>query len=183
MGETLAKAIDWQDVSMIAGTASIKGYLNFFVDKAQLVKAMTDEVLSLGLDYGKCDAHQGKVAVIDYSGPNIAKPIGVGHLRSTIIGQSLANIYECMGYTTLKINHIGDWGTQFGALIEAYDHWNDDAIFNQDPIQALKDLYVKFHQEKKQTPSLEDAARARFFIGKKARQRIRIVAKVSTVEH
>ena len=73
LGETLAKAIDWQDVSMIAGT-SIKGYLNFFVDKAQLVKAMTDEVLSLGLDYGKCDAHQGKVAVIDYSTQTLPSP-------------------------------------------------------------------------------------------------------------
>ena len=93
----------------------------------------------------------------------------------------IGRIYECMGYTTLKINHIGDWGTQFGALIGAYDHWNDDAMFNQDPIQALKDL-CKVSPRKKQTPSLEDAARAVFVIGKSTPKNTNS-GKVSTVGH
>ena len=140
----------------------VKGYLNFFLKKDTLIISLSQEILKLKTKYGHSNRHKGKVAIIDYSGPNIAKPIGVGHLRSTIIGQALSNLYKCTGYTTLRINHIGDWGTQFGALIYAYEHWKNEKSFDKDPINELKSLYVKFHKHKKENPDLDEEARKRF---------------------
>jgi arginyl-tRNA synthetase len=149
-------------LAVIENAFSIRGYVNFYLNKSQVMYEISNEIRALGPNYGQSNENVGRVAILDFSGPNIAKPIGVGHLRSTIIGQSLANLYDCVGYTTLKINHIGDWGTQFGALIEAFDTWNSPTEFEKNPIQALKSLYVKFHAEKKTNPALEEAARNRF---------------------
>ena len=140
----------------------VKGYLNIQLNTTTLITHIFNHFQHIGDRYGHSDLHQQKVAVIDYSGPNIAKPIGIGHLRSTIIGQSLANIYEATGYSVLKINHIGDWGTQFGALIYAHDHLLDKATFKDNPIGALKDIYVQFHALKQDQPELEDKAREHF---------------------
>lgn len=152
----------FNECNYCVSVSAIKGYLNFCINKSNLIQELTKEIQNLKEAYGKSNLHEKKVVIIDYSGPNIAKPIGVGHLRSTIIGQSLANIYEATGYKVLKINHIGDWGTQFGALIHAYESFNNEKEFNKNPIGTLKSLYVKFHEEKKENPELEKIARAQF---------------------
>jgi arginyl-tRNA synthetase len=157
-----SKAASFERTKFCKSVTAIKGYLNFCLNQNTLINTLSAEVLSEKENYGKANIHENKVIIIDYSGPNIAKPIGVGHLRSTIIGQALANIYEATGYKVLKINHIGDWGTQFGALIHAYETYNDEKSFKENPIGTLKSLYVKFHEEKKSNPELEDIARAHF---------------------
>lgn len=147
--------------TIIQNATPLKGFLNFTLSLTAL-ETVVEEITHLKTKYGQSNRHLGKVCVVDYSAPNIAKPIGVGHLRSTIIGHSLSNIYEANGYTTLKINHLGDWGTQFGALIYAYKNWVNEDNFEKDPINELKRIYVMFHAEKEKTPSLEDDARAHF---------------------
>lgn len=104
----------------------------------------------------------GKIVFADYSSPNIAKPIGVGHLRSTIIGQALTNLYDKTGYVVIRDNHLGDWGTQFGKLLYAYQEWGDEEKITQSPIEELKNLYVRFHGLSKEDPAVEDAARRLF---------------------
>jgi len=117
---------------------------------------------ALDPDYGRSRDGSGKRVVIDLSSPNIAKPFGVGHLRSTVIGAALANLYAACGWEVVKVNHIGDWGTQFGKLIEAYKRWGDDARLAAEPIRESLRLYVRFHEEAEQDPSLETSARAWF---------------------
>ena len=158
----LSEKINLEDSRYFVSVVPVKGYLNFFLKKDILITSLSEEILTLKNKYGASDHYEGKVAIVDYSGPNIAKPIGVGHLRSTIIGQALSNLYECVGYTTLRINHIGDWGTQFGALIYAYENWKNEESFKKDPINELKSLYVKFHKHKEDNPDLDEEARKRF---------------------
>jgi arginyl-tRNA synthetase len=134
-------------------------YLNFFLNKARLAQYIVEEVRQQKDDYGKSDADQGGTVVIDFSAPNIAKPFGIGHLRSTIIGNSLYRIHKALGYKCVGINYIGDWGTQFGKLIAAYLHWGDESLLAQDPINHLYELYVKFHRQAESDPSLDDEAR------------------------
>jgi arginyl-tRNA synthetase len=158
----LSEKINLKDSRYFVSVVPVKGYLNFFLKKDILITSLSEEILTLKNKYGVSNRYEGKVAIVDYSGPNIAKPIGVGHLRSTIIGQALSNLYECVGYTTLRINHIGDWGTQFGALIYAYENWKNEESFKKDPINELKSLYVKFHKHKEDNPDLDEEARKRF---------------------
>ncbi|MCM3291581.1 arginine--tRNA ligase [Paenibacillus sp. MER 180] len=112
--------------------------------------------------FGKLSIGEGQRVVIDMSSPNIAKPFSVGHLRSTMIGNALAHLYEAAGYEVLKVNHLGDWGTQFGKLITAYKLWGDDGTLRQDPIRESLKLYVRFHEVAEQQPELEDEAREWF---------------------
>lgn len=112
--------------------------------------------------FGKLSIGEGQRVVIDMSSPNIAKPFSVGHLRSTMIGNALAHLYEAAGYEVLKVNHLGDWGTQFGKLITAYKLWGDEDTLRQDPIRESLKLYVRFHEEAAQQPGLEDEAREWF---------------------
>ena len=100
--------------------------------------------------------------MIEFSSPNIAKPFGIGHLRSTVIGSCLYKIYYALGYDVFGVNHLGDWGTQFGKLIVAYKEWGSEQELENNPIQCLLQLYVKFHEEAKKNPGLEDQARAEF---------------------
>ncbi len=137
-------------------------YLNFFVDKSMLAECTVGEILRQGADFGKSDEGQGKTVVLDFSAPNIAKPFGIGHLRSTIIGNSLYRIHAALGYKCVGINYIGDWGTQFGKLIAAYLHWGDEELLQKDPIQHLYELYVRFHREAEADPSLGDEGRGWF---------------------
>lgn len=137
-------------------------YLNFFLNKARLAQHTVGEVLQQKEDFGKSDVGQGGTVVIDFSAPNIAKPFGIGHLRSTIIGNSLYRIHAAMGYKCIGINYIGDWGTQFGKLIAAFLHWGDEAVLAQDPINHLYELYVRFHREAESDPGLEEEARSWF---------------------
>jgi arginyl-tRNA synthetase len=136
-------------------------YLNIFIDRSSFIKEVVTQLVEIGFDHLQ-GVGRGKTVVIDYSSPNIAKPFGIGHLRSTVIGNALSRIFQFLGYRTIGINHIGDWGTQFGKLITAYRRWGDDDDLVHDPIRYLYDLYVRFHSEAESDPSLEDEAREWF---------------------
>lgn len=135
-------------------------YLNFFIKKDIFVKSMV-EVASTE-NFGGSDMGDGQTICIDYSSPNVAKNFHVGHLRTTIIGNSLYKIYSKLGYNVVRINHLGDWGTQFGKLIVAYKAWGDEETVKRDGVGELMKLYVKFHDEAEKNPSLNDEARAWF---------------------
>ena len=134
-------------------------YVNLFLNKSKVYSLAVPQTVKLKEKYGQSGVNASKVALIDYSGPNIAKPIGVGHLRSTVIGQALANIYEATGYSVIKDNHLGDWGTQFGKLVYAYQQWGDKKKIAENPIKGLNELYVRFHKEAEKNPEVEDRVR------------------------
>lgn len=137
-------------------------YLNFFVDRGEFACAILSEVKTKGTTYGQSSEGEGKTVIVEYSSPNIAKPFHVGHAFTTVIGHSLARIYEKLGYKVVRMNHLGDYGTQFGKLITAYRLWGDEAALNNDPIKELLRIYVKFHEEEKNDPSLTTSARENF---------------------
>lgn len=141
---------------------SAAGYLNFFINHKQLAKTVITNILNEGEHYGSRDIGQGRTIVIDYSSPNIAKPFHVGHLRSTVIGNALYQMYSFLGYKCVGINHLGDWGTQFGKLIVAYQRWGNAEDIELHAIDELFRLYVKFHQEVEINSALDDEARAWF---------------------
>ena len=134
-------------------------YVNGFLNKEIVSKQILDTILSEGHHYGSHSIGMGKNVVIDFSSPNIAKPFSMGHLRSTVIGNSLSNIIEKCGFNIIKVNHLGDWGTQFGKLIVAYKLWGEEQRVRNNPIKELLHLYVKFHEEAENKPDLEDEAR------------------------
>lgn len=138
------------------------GYLNFFLDRAEFIKGTVTGVRNAGEDWGKSQEGEGKTVLVEYSSPNIAKPFHIGHLFSTAVGNSLARIYKHLGYHVESLNHLGDWGTQFGKLISAYKRWGDAAAIEKDPINELLKIYVRFHQEAEKNPELEDEAREYF---------------------
>ena len=139
----------------------VGGYLNFFVDKSQFSKQIVDNYLN-ATDFGSSTEGNGKTICIDYSSPNVAKNFHVGHLRTTIIGNSINNIYRKLGYDVVRINHLGDWGTQFGKLIVAYKKWGSKEAIEKNGISELMKIYVKFHDEAEHDDSLNDEARAWF---------------------
>lgn len=141
---------------------AVGGYMNFFYNRAGFTENVVNKVLEKGADYGKSDMGEGKTVLVEYSSPNIAKPFHIGHLFSTAVGNSLERIYKQLGYNTVKLNHLGDWGTQFGKLICAYKKWGDDEVIEKDPINELLKIYVKFHDEAEKCPELEDEAREYF---------------------
>lgn len=147
--------IDFLDDIQVQGA-----YLNFYVNKETFVRSMVDAAISD--DFGSSDMGEGQTICIDYSSPNVAKNFHVGHLRTTIIGNSLYKIYSKLGYKVIRINHLGDWGTQFGKLIVAYKAWGDEETVKRDGVAELMKLYVKFHEEAEKDPSLNDEARAWF---------------------
>lgn len=133
-------------------------YVNFFLDKTEAGKNFLNDILT-NADYGhNTDGEAGHVT-IDMSSPNIAKPMSMGHLRSTVIGNSLAEISAANGYQPVKINHLGDWGTQFGKLMSAYKRWGSEAEVKADPINTLVKYYIRFHEEAKENPELDDEGR------------------------
>ncbi|HEM2763208.1 arginine--tRNA ligase [Streptococcus suis] len=137
-------------------------YVNFFLDKAAISYQVLTDVITEKDQYGKLNIGQGRNVTIDMSSPNIAKPFSVGHLRSTVIGDALANIHEKLGYKPIRINHLGDWGKQFGMLIVAYKLWGDKAAVEADPISELLKLYVRINAEAEEKPELDDEARQWF---------------------
>ncbi|NEZ46950.1 arginine--tRNA ligase [Clostridium niameyense] len=137
-------------------------YLNFFVDKTVLIKDTIEKISKEKDNYGASKIGEGKNVVVEYSSPNIAKPFHVGHLFSTSIGNALYKILSFEGYNCIRINHLGDWGTQFGKLISAYRRWIDEEALEKDPIKELLRIYVKFHEEAEKDPSLEKEARLNF---------------------
>ena len=134
-------------------------YLNFFVPKANLVAETLSAVLEQGADYGRGDRGAGKTVVIDFSHPNIAKPFGIHHLRSTVIGNALRNIYRALGYEVVGVNHLGDWGSQFAKLILAWNYWGEGELTADITIQKLLELYVRINEEIEDNPELEQEAR------------------------
>ncbi len=137
-------------------------YVNFFVNKEKLAKSVLTDVLESGDKFGATDIGKGKTVIVEFSSVNIAKPFHIGHIRSTVIGHSLYKIYKFLGFDAISINHLGDYGTQFGKLIVAYKKWGDKSAIEADPIPELLKIYVKFHDEAEKHPELEDEARAWF---------------------
>ena len=144
-----------------ASIQAVGPYVNFAIDHAKLVNATLNDVLTEKEHFGDQKLGEGNVP-IDMSSPNIAKPMSMGHLRSTVIGNSIAKTLEKVGYTPIKINYLGDYGTQFGKLITAYRLWGNEEDVKKDPITNLFHYYVKFHEEAEKDPKLEDEGRAAF---------------------
>jgi arginyl-tRNA synthetase len=137
-------------------------YLNFFLYCDKVIDEVLCEIQKYKCEFGKNNSGQGQTIVIDYSSPNIAKPFGIGHLRSTVIGAALKRIFQFRGYDVIGVNHLGDWGTQFGKVILAYKLWGDEKKLSEDPIAHLYDIYVKMHQEEEANPELTQRSRDEF---------------------
>lgn len=134
-------------------------YLNFFINKNKLVESTLEDIKDKGIRYGSSDMGNGKKILVEYSSPNIAKPFHIGHIRTTVIGNALYKIYSFLGFDTVSINHLGDYGTQFGIQIAAYKKWGDREAIEKDPIKELLKLYIRFNAEAKEDESLRDEAR------------------------
>lgn len=137
-------------------------YINFFVSKGEFVKEVINKVLEEKDDYGNSNDGAGKNVIVEYCSANIAKPFHVGHLFTTMLGNSLYKIFKFQGYNAIGINHLGDWGTQFGKLIYAYIHWGDEEALEKEPIKEMLRVYVKFHEEAEKNPCLDDEGRRHF---------------------
>ena len=160
IAEELAESI--KDTECFTKVEAVSGYLNFFVDRTTYIDSVVDEIFEKGSEYGSENIGEGKTIVLDYSAPNIAKPFHVGHLFTTVIGSSLYRTYKFMGYEAIGVNHLGDWGTQFGKLIVAYKKWGNAEAVKEEKVKELVRLYVKFHEEAEKDDSLNDEARAWF---------------------
>ena len=158
-----------EDVAKSAGgnpafskVENVNAYVNFFIDRAYFAADVIKEVSGKGDSYGRSDVGNGKKVIVEYSSPNIAKPFHIGHIRSTVIGNALYKLYDATGYDTVRINHLGDYGTQFGKMIVAYRKWGSEEELAKDPIKTLLGYYTRFHDEAKKDPSLDDEARETF---------------------
>jgi arginyl-tRNA synthetase len=137
-------------------------YLNFFVNKSRFAEETLKRVTGEGARYGTLNVGAGKTVIIDFSHPNIAKPFGIHHLRSTVIGNALRNIYRALGYNVIGVNHLGDWGTQFGKLLAAWERWGEGELTEDISIATLLEFYVRIHDEIENDPAVEDEARLWF---------------------
>ena len=160
IAKNIAEAVSDNDI--FDKVENVNAYVNMFISKEAFAREVVTEAVAKGDDYGRSDIGQGRKVIVEYSSPNIAKPFHIGHIRSTVIGNSIYKIYDFLGYDTMRINHLGDYGTQFGKMICAYRRWgNKEDVINA-PIQTLLSYYTKFHEEAEKDPSLEDEARAIF---------------------
>ena len=125
----------------------VNAYVNMFVSKAEFAKEVVSEAVAKGDDFGRSEMGAGKKVIVEYSSPNIAKPFHIGHIRSTVIGNSIYKIYDFLGYDAMRINHLGDYGTQFGKMICAYRRWGNKEDVINEPIKTLLAYYTKFHEE------------------------------------
>ena len=155
----IAEKIDTAHFDKVVATGP---YVNFFLSKAEISGQVIKEVIKDGADYGQQNEGNGENVTIDLSSPNIAKPFSVGHLRSTVIGDALSNIFRKIGYNTIKVNHLGDWGKQFGLLMVAYKKWGSQEAVEANPIDELLKLYVRINAEIENDPSLDDEGRLWF---------------------
>ena len=140
----------------------VNAYVNMFISKEEFVKDVVEDVLEKGDGFGRSDIGGGKTVIVEYSSPNIAKPFHIGHIRSTVIGNSIYKIYDALGYNVIRINHLGDYGTQFGKMICAYRHWGNKEDVINEPIKTLLGYYTRFHEEVETHPELDDEAREIF---------------------
>lgn len=146
----------------ISEVEAVNGYLNFRVNRTALVKETLEKIAEQGEAFGSSDMGNGKTICIDYSSVNIAKPFHIGHLSTTVIGGALYRIFKFLGYNTVGINHLGDYGTQFGKLIYAYKHWGSEEAVKEGGVKELTRLYVRYHKESENDPSMDDEARSYF---------------------
>ncbi len=161
--QNIAKSITQSQLpAFVTKAEAVNGYANFFVDRELFSKRTLDEIQSKGELYGSANLGRGRTVCIDYSSINIAKPCHIGHLSSTVMGHALYNIYNFLGYKSVGINHLGDWGTQFGKLIAAYRHWGSDQELKKGGVDYLVTLYVKFHEQSETDESLTLEAREWF---------------------
>ena len=160
IAEDIAGRFGEQDY--LESVVSLGGYINFKIDKELYVSDVVGEVLKKRDKYGSSDEGAGKKVIVEFSSPNIAKPFHIGHIRTTVIGNSINKIYKFLGYDTISVNHLGDYGTQFGKLIVAFLAWGNREVVEKDPIKELLKLYIRFHEEAEKDPDLEDQAREWF---------------------
>ncbi len=160
IAQELAQKIEKPD--FVTRIETLGGYLNFFYDREFYARGVMSELFEAGENWGKSELGKDKTVVIDYSSVNIAKPFHIGHLSSTAIGSALYKIHKYLGYNVVGVNHLGDWGTQFGKLIAAYKLWGDDDEIARDSVSAMLKLYVRFHEEAEKDESLNDVGRAWF---------------------
>ena len=146
----------------ISEVEAVNGYLNFRVNRTALVKETLEKIAEQGTAFGSSDMGNGKTICIDYSSVNIAKPFHIGHLSTTVIGGALYRIFKFLGYNAVGINHLGDYGTQFGKLIYAYKHWGSEEAVKEGGVKELTRLYVRYHKESENDPSMDDEARSYF---------------------
>ncbi len=146
----------------ISEVEAVNGYLNFRVNRTALVKETLEKIAEQGEAFGSSDMGNGKTICIDYSSVNIAKPFHIGHLSTTVIGGALYRIFKFLGYNAVGINHLGDYGTQFGKLIYAYKHWGSEEAVKEGGVKELTRLYVRYHKESENDPSMDDEARSYF---------------------
>lgn len=160
IAKSIAEAIG--DDPMFEKVENVNAYVNMFISKEEFAHEVVSEAIEKGDDYGRSSIGGGKKVIVEYSSPNIAKPFHIGHIRSTVIGNSIYKIYDFLGYDTMRINHLGDYGTQFGKMICAYRRWGNKEDVIKEPIKSLLSYYTKFHVEAEKDPALEDEARAIF---------------------
>lgn len=146
----------------ICDVKAVKGYLNFYVNRSEMLTDTVCEILNKGEEYGNSTEGKGKTICLDYSSVNIAKSLHIGHLGTTAIGGSLYKLFGALGYHVVGINHLGDYGTQFGKMIVAYKLWGNDETIKEQGVKALQDLYVRFHREEEEHPELTEQARQWF---------------------
>lgn len=151
-----------QGEQLFSEVSPVNAYVNMFVSREEMMKSTVSEVLEEKENFGRSDIGGNKKVIVEFSSPNIAKPFHIGHIRSTVIGNSLSKIYDALGYDVFKINHLGDYGTQFGKMICAYRRWGNREDVINSPIKTLLGYYTKFHVEVEEHPELEDEARAIF---------------------
>ena len=152
----------FEEEDYLESVASVGGYVNFKIDKETYVSDVMGDVISQKDRYGSSCEGYGKKVVVEFSSPNIAKPFHIGHIRTTVIGNSINRIYKFLGYDTVSVNHLGDYGTQFGKLIVAFSSWGVREDVEKEPIKELLKLYIRFHEEAEKAPELEDQAREWF---------------------
>lgn len=156
IAENIAGEIDKKKFDSVT---AIGPYVNFKYNRKYVSNQVMNKIVTENSNYGSVDIGKGRNVPIDMSSPNIAKPMSMGHLRSTVIGNAIGNLLEKLNYKPIRINHLGDWGTQFGKLIVAYQKWGDEEAVKQDPVNELVKLYIDFHEKAERDPILEDEAR------------------------
>ena len=150
------------DQNVISRIDVINGYLNFYINKKEIVKEAIEKFDAQKEKYGMSEMGKGKTVIVEYSSPNIAKPFHIGHLKTTIIGHSLYNIYKSLGFNTVGINHLGDYGTQFAKLIEGYKRWGSEYDFSENPIDKLADIYKRINALCEEDEAVLEECRATF---------------------
>ncbi|MGI6211657.1 MAG: arginine--tRNA ligase [Anaerovoracaceae bacterium] len=150
------------DDPMFEKVEPVKAYVNMFLSKEQVARPTLGQAFDAD-HYGETDLGQGRTVIVEFSSPNIAKPFHIGHIRSTVIGNSIYKIYDALGYKVIRMNHLGDYGTQFGKMITAYRHWGNEEDVRREPIKTLLSYYTKFHVEAEEHPELDEEARKAFY--------------------